>query len=161
MLYSLIFVICRNFISFRGECLPFFIQNQFSSEFSEYPFKFYASILSQYQCVRVNSVSSFALANKSGDWIKDAFLDGNMPKSKCKIAKGCKIWGSTLGEQCIVEEKTKITNTIALDGVIIKSGASIEGCIISSQAVIGANAILKESLVGPKFQIPSDGKIHN
>ena len=89
--------------------------------------------------------------------MKEVFLDGNMPKSKCKIAKGCKLWGTTLGEQCVVEEKVKLTNVIALDAVLIKTGVVAEGCILSSQCVIGANATIKECLVGPKYHVPSEG----
>jgi len=151
----------RTFISFKGEFLPFLIQSQFTPELSDYSFKFYASTQPTFKCIRVNSVSNFALANKSGDWIKEVFLDGTLPKSKCKIAKGCKLWGTTLGEQCVVEEKAKLTNVIAMDGVVIQSGAVLEGCIISSHAVVGANAVLKECLVGPKYQIPSEGRFTN
>jgi NDP-sugar pyrophosphorylase family protein len=151
----------RTFISFKGEFLPFLIQNQFSPEFSEYSFRFYANIQPNFKCIRVNSVTSFALANKSDGWVKDVFLDGTIPKSKCKIAKGCRLWGTTLGEQCVVEEKVKLTNVIALDGVVIQSGAVVEGCIISSQAVVGSNSVLKECLVGPKYQIPSEGRFTN
>ncbi|CAL8125779.1 unnamed protein product [Orchesella dallaii] len=151
----------RNFISFKGEFMPFLIQNHFLPDFSEYTFKFYACIEPKYRCVRVNSIPSFALANKSGDWIKDVFLNGVIPKSKCKIARGSKLWGTTLGEQCVVEEKAKLTNVIAMDGVVIKAGATVEGCILSSHSIIGANSVLKECLVGPKYQIPAEGRFTN
>lgn len=96
-----------------------------------------------------------------GDWIKKVFLDGVIPRGKCRIARGSKLWGSTLGENCAVESKAKVTNSIALDNVLILSGATVEGCILSSHAVIGPNSVIKECLVGPKYQIPAEGGANN
>lgn len=54
-----------------------------------------------------------------------------------------------------------MTNSIALDNVLILSGATVEGCILSSHAVIGPNSVVKECLVGPKYQIPAEGMANN
>lgn len=63
-----------------------------------------------------------------------------------------------MGERCELGEKVKLTNVILLNDVKVEDNVVLENTVISSFAQIGAQSILKDCLVGPKYQVNSGGK---
>jgi NDP-sugar pyrophosphorylase family protein len=157
--------------SLKGEFLPFLLNSKYSDEAvkseSDTPtpsFSTYAYIDDTKQCIRVNTIPSYSIINKLNDWLHKTFNIGIMPSkdNDTKIGQGVKVVGGSLvGDQCVVGDKTKLTNAILMDDVEVGENSTIDNSIIAAGCRIGTKCVLKECLVGPKYVVPDNSQFTN
>ncbi len=64
---------------------------------------------------------------------------------------------STLGSNCKVEEKVRVTNCILMDGVTLKEGCFVSGSLLCDGVIVPERVELKDCIVGKGATIKQGG----
>lgn len=158
----------KKHISIKGEFIPFLLNSKYLEDTTPElaNLSVFAYTDSSKQCIRVNTIPSYSIINKLNDWLHKTFDIGIIPQrdneSTTQIGTGAKlVGGSLVGEQCVVGEKAKLTNTILMDDVQIGENCTVDNCIVAPGCRIGAKSVVKECLIGPKYVIPNNSQFTN
>lgn len=156
------------YTSVKGDFIPFLINSQFREQQENNKFEklsIFAFIEFDRHVIRVNTVPNYATICKSASWLYRTFDIEINPGAGAKltgsIAGSAKLKAAVVGDQCILKDNVKLTNTILMDNVEVEEGSVLDNCIVSSGAKIGAKCVLKECLVGPKYSVPEGGQFVN
>lgn len=122
-------------------------------------------------CMRVNTMLNYCLVNRK---ITSFLNGGELPlisksatikstqMSDCAVAENTtiaertSIKSSIFGTWCNVHPKTRISDSILMNNVIVEEGVIIEHSIICDKAIIKTGSVLKHCLVGHNYTVPEN-----